>query len=453
MTAPRSALRWLDALRDRWLCVLLLCGLAIRVALALALDAGLEPLADERTYLRFAAEFRQTGRLETGVFVRPPLYFLFVSVGQWLLPGWGSPALGVRLLQALLGAWTALPIFCITQRVGGRRAARVAAAVVLLDPTLVAYTHLLWPETVFTFVVATVVERLPFVRSAGPVGAIGVGVWIGLALLLKPVFGLFCLILAASWLVDLGPASAARLVLWVGGTAVLVISPWLVRNQLRYGPSILLENQGAYNLWVGNAPETAREVRDQWHALPDPVTRARVARDRGIAAVRDDPERFAASVPRRMLNLWGLEFFVVMHAVLGGYGPLGKGTLVAGFWVIQAAWAGLLVLAALGVGRVARDPTLRVLLVYAGVVTLLVSAMVSTTRFRVPLAPLLAAAAGLGLEELRVRGLRRRTLLPALAAGAVLLVSAARPPFSVIGSGDFERVEDLRRGEWRSFRY
>ena len=35
--------------------------------------------------------------------------------------------------------------------------------------------------------------------------------------------------------------------------ASIVFSPWVIRNQILYGPSILLENQGPFNLWVGNA--------------------------------------------------------------------------------------------------------------------------------------------------------------------------------------------------------
>jgi len=55
----------------------------------------------------------------------------------------------------------------------------------------------------------------------------------------------------------------------------------VIRNQLRYGPEIVFENQGSYNLWAGNARESVGEVTAEWNALPDPVTRSRVGMERG----------------------------------------------------------------------------------------------------------------------------------------------------------------------------
>ena len=64
----------------------------------------------------------------------------------------------------------------------------------------------------------------------------------------------------ASWLLRLGAARALRLSLAFGGVAAVVLAPWVAHNVARYGPSILIENQGPYNLWVANSPEPPDEI-------------------------------------------------------------------------------------------------------------------------------------------------------------------------------------------------
>jgi hypothetical protein len=238
-----------------------------------------------------------------------------------------------------------------------------------------------------------------------------------------------------------------------GGVAAVVIGPWVIRNQLRYGPTILLENQAAYNLWVGNDPKEARSILREWNAMPDAVTRGRVAGDRGLAAIENDPARFGKLSLVRALNLWGLEFFVVRHAVIGGYHGIEKQGLLRLFWVIQIYWALLLIAAASGLRRSWRDPTLRLLSVHAIVFTIVVSAMVTTTRFRVPFAFLLSISAGLGIDAVLARRFEWRNGVAVACALVVLGLSAARPIFQTIATGDFERVNELRRGDWRFFRY
>jgi 4-amino-4-deoxy-L-arabinose transferase-like glycosyltransferase len=441
-------------LDDPWLLGLLGLGLALRAGTALLLDAGMRPRGDEVTYLAQAAALRETGALETGHFVRPPLYFVLLAAIGSVADLFGlRPGLAAKLLQALAGAAAAIPVYRCALRLGGRRVARFAAAFLLLDPTLIAYTHLLWPETFFLLLVAILFERLAGLSARGPLRIAGLGVLAGLALLLKPAFGLFTLLLAGHWLRCFGWRATLRLVLLFGGAAAVVVSPWLVRNQLRYGPSILLENQGPYNLWIGNDPAPPRKILEQWKALPDPLTRSRVASQRGLDAIVAAPGEFATRSGVRAANLWGLEFFVVRHIVIGGYGPTSREALLAAFWTIQAAYALALLCAALGLRSAWRDPTLRLLLVYAASFTAIVALMVTTTRFRVPFAFPLAIASGACLDLLLAHRWRRSDATALAAAVGLLAFSFTRPLFATLASGEFDRVGELARWSWRFFRY
>jgi len=442
-----------DVFADRWALALLGAGLALRALLTIALDARLVPQGDEGTYLPYAGLLLHRGVLETGFLERPPLYFVSVAVAQWLPAPWASDTLTLRLLQCLAGVATALPVYRTVLRSAGRRAARLAVAFLLFDPTLVGFSHLIWPETFFTCLAAFVYDGVADLRAGDSRRNFAMGVLVGAALLIRPAFGIFCLVLAGSWLVRLGPRAAARLVLVVGGTAALVISPWVLRNQLRYGPSILLENEGPYNLWAGNAAESVQEVNDAWRTLPDPVTRGRVGTERGMAAIRDDPDEFLRRSVSRFVNVWGLEYFVVRHLAIGGYPNVSPGGFLIAFWLIQLAWAAQLLCAAAGARRAARDPLLGLVLLNVALFTLLVTGLVGTTRFRVAFAFGLCACAGIGLDRLLARRLTRGDLAAVLAATLLLGASATKPLFRKAIAGDFEQVAELGVAPWRHFRY
>ncbi len=434
-----------DAWRDPWFVGLIAGGFAIRAVLAVTLDGRLLLQGDEGTYLAYGSALRTRGVLETGFLERPPLYFVAVALS--------GPTVVLRLLQALAGAAAALPVYRTASRLAGPRAARLASAFLLFDPTLIGYAHLLWPETFVLCAAAFVYDGVAGLGPRSNRRAVGLGLLTGLVLLMRPVFGLFCLILAGSWLLRLGLGPAVRLVLVFGGTAAVVVSPWVIRNQLRYGPAIVFENEGPYNLWVGNAPESVREVTRRWRELPDPVTRSRVGLERGREAIVRDPAEFLRRSLHRPLNTWGLEYFVTRHFAIGGYGPVARETFLVALWTIQLAWAFQWLSAAAGLATGARDPTLRLALLHMAVFTLVVAALVGTTRFRAGFAFPLCVTAGLGLERALSHRLSRRDVAAALAAASLLAVSAAKPLFRSALSGGFQRVQELGQEPWRHFRY
>ena len=407
------------ALCDPWFVGLLAGGFAVRAVLAVVLDGRLLVQGDEGTYLAVAL---------------------------------AGPTVSLRLLQAIAGVAAAFPVYRTANRLAGPRAARAGCAFLLFDPTLIGYAHLLWPETFVLCAAAFVYDGVAWLAPRSTRRALGLGVVTGLVLLLRPVFGLYCLILAASWWRRLGLGPALRLALVFGGSA-LVVSPWVIRNQLRYGPAILFENEGPYNLWAGNARESVREVTRQWKELPDPVTRSRVGMERGREAIRRDPAEFLRRSVQRPINTWGLEYFVMRHFALGGYGEVARETFLLAAWTIQLAWAAQLLCAAAGLSLGARDPTLRLALLHMALFTLLVAALVGTTRFRAGFAFPLCVTAGLGVERLLTRRVSRGDVAALLAAASLLVVSAARPLFRTALSGSFERVEELGKEPWRHFRY
>lgn len=441
-------------LTDRWLLAQMAIALLVRVGLAIWLDEGMIPRGDEGIYRRGAWMLRESGVLDTGTPLHPPLYVVFLAATSWLSDFWSvSWTLTTKLLQCLLSVVTAIPVYRTARRLAGNRVARLASAFVLFDPTLIAFTHMLWPATIFLLLVSIVFDALPDLDKRSNWSVALHGLLFGLAMLLKSAVGVLALLVAGWWLRRLGLRAALRLVLIFGGTALLVVAPWALRNQLRYGSGILLENELPYNLWIGNDAQPAQEILRTWVYLGDPVTRSHVGTKRGLLAIRDDPQRFARRFAERMVQLWGLEYFVVRHMVIGGYGQLDRGTFFLTYWIVQGFWGFTLIAAAAGLFRAWQDPVLRLILVYTAVFTLIVSCMVATTRFRVPFAYVLSICAALGIDQLLTSRADRRSWAPMLVAIVVLAFSAARPMFRTIASGDFDRVHDLNEDEWRFFRY
>jgi 4-amino-4-deoxy-L-arabinose transferase-like glycosyltransferase len=440
-------------LRDRWLLGLLALGLVLRMALVVWLDPAMELRADEKTYDKVTEAWLATGEFDTGIFVRPPLFFVWIAGQKMVADVFGLDwRLLAKLMQCVLGTVAALFVYRSAYRLGGRLAARIGAGLLLLDPTLIAYGHLLWPETLYLFLTAAIFDLMATAARPTLLRALVMGALIGIAMLTKPVIGLFAPFLAGFWLLRFRGAGFVPVAV-VAVAALLVIAPWVRRNTQLYGYTILLENQGPYNLWAGNSSEPGHVIVSEWFALWYPKKRSQVAFQKGVDAIAADPALFTRRSVSRALNLWGLEYFVVRHVILGGYGEVGRGALLSTFWIIQAGYVLALLAAALGLRAAWADPVLRAILIYALVFTGLVAVMVATTRFRVPFGFILAVAGGLGVSRAVARGLVRADFAWLGIAIVLLALSASRPIFRTIGAGNYETVREVRNPEWNWFRY
>lgn len=433
--------------------VLLGIGLLLRVGVSVWTDSFNRFLADDLLYLQQAEKWRQTGVLETGPLERPPGYFGFLYLTSFftgLGPTWHIVS---KILQSIAGAAAAIPIYALADRVAGRRAAWIATAFYAFDPTMIAYAAMLWPETLYTLLTAIVFWRTSLLEPGQIARPVVLGLLTGLAMLLKPAIGAFTVMLAFSWLLRFGWGGAIRLSLIFATATAIVLAPWVIRNQLRYGPEILLENEAPYNLWMGSHQGEPQEVFDTWHSLPDPLTRARVAGEMGWKGIVEHPGDYARRSVVRGLNLWGLEWFVTRNLALEAWGKISVTSFLRWFWLIQLAYVALLLAAATGLRETWRDSHMKLLLSWALCFTVLAAGLVATTRFRMPFHALMAISAGVGVAGVIERKLRSIDLVPVAIAIGVLVFSFQRPLFELITSGDLTNLVQLNRSRWVFFWY
>lgn len=192
---------------------------------------------------------------------RPPLYPLMLSA---CLACGGFAAIGIA--QVLLGTATIWLTWLIGLRcLLSQRTSLVAAALVAVDPLLIHYTTQSMTETLFTFLVASLLFTTVSAKDTTIRQAVVSGTIFGLTALCRPSIwafgGLAALIWLAKQLVNHQPLDSSttgrgsrtttQALACVTAIAVMV-SPWLIRNVLQFQQPILMTTHGGYTLLLGN---------------------------------------------------------------------------------------------------------------------------------------------------------------------------------------------------------
>ena len=312
----RRALAGVDATprRGRWRDVLVV-ALPIQ-ATFLCLYYYPSPKAlfgDELTYVARAAALVD-GSAGPPDFVWPPLQSLLLAASFRLF---GPTLLPVQLLQIGLLWGGGLLLRGIARAVGlSVVAADVCLVSYLCYPTLVAFSHYLWPEVTHLFLALLAVRAVLARRAGADLGAgLALGVALGFKSLLGPFVPLFAA--AAAWPDGRGIRWRGVVLLLLG--VVAGCGPLLLYDGIRYG-YWGIASSGAINAWVGLNDRSPRnlvgeivveEMDDYLAASPDPhVRQARAwsrvrdkVREQGIAAT------LAGQLPRQYQRLLDKDSF------------------------------------------------------------------------------------------------------------------------------------------------
>ena len=243
---------------------LVLLGLALRLAFALAYWQAQPLTHDEREYLALGRSVaRGDGFIYpadepapgTGQrFGRAPMYPLFLAALHVTGPVDHAPR-RVQIAQACLGAAGVWLIAAIAGLAAGARAAVIAAAIAAVYPPLVAMPAYAFSETLFSTLAvaaALLLQAGNGPRSSPKHGAASLfgGVVTAAATLTRPMMLLFAP-LAAAWIVRRSGVARAAIFCAV---IVVCILPWTIRNHRVYGRWIVIASEGGVTFWTGNHP-------------------------------------------------------------------------------------------------------------------------------------------------------------------------------------------------------
>lgn len=260
--------------RDFVLPALLLTALLLRIAVIVVRHEQLQ--VDTDAYLAIAQNLLNGNGYcsvpgQPTAF-RPPLYPLLVAACLSV----GGPIL-IGAVQTLFGAVTVWLTYRLARCCQfSHRTGLLAAGLVAVDPLLIMYTAEVMTETLFTFLVTSLLA-VSLWRAQRAWKGVVVGVLFGITALCRPSIWAFGALAVVGWLASVvldgrsaagGEGSIIRHDRWYRlktGAACAVsvavtVSPWVLRNALQFDSPILMTTHGGYTLRLGNNSTFYREV-------------------------------------------------------------------------------------------------------------------------------------------------------------------------------------------------
>ncbi len=394
----------------------LVVALAIVLRVAWVLAVPTKPVGDFAMYVESAAHLVEHGSLDAEYVYMPGYIFLIAPV-QALGGGW----LATKLVGAVLGGLGAGAVAGIAKRLRGPRAGVVAGLIYAFWPAGIAIASVTgtdMPAAVLVSFAAYVLVRF----SAGrPVlAAILFGLMTGLAAYIRavvvPLAALSVLVFRAQgqpWRKSLSCAAIACTI------ALLALSPWALRNHLRYGETFFTDSHGGLTALVGANPNTdgcySRSLNRTFHdvtgfkLLAEPHREA----DRASMAIAKDWILFDPLFTVGLLASKAERLLVHERALL--YWPLFRAGVLPeperSFFarhrstIEQVAdwfWLSVLALAVMGIALAAlrRQWLALALLPQAAVLAALYTAIFAEPRYRLPIFMLLVPFAVIALAWL-----------------------------------------------------
>jgi hypothetical protein len=434
VTSPAPESRAQGASPDRALAALAAAALAVRVAWLLV-EPRCALTGDEPSWIEIG---RQLGRpvvrfspLRSDLIFYPPVYPYFIGIlfrafRTMRAVLWVQVVLGA-LLVPLVGRASALAF--------GRRVGLLAAAATAFYPELVWYPAHYWGETVFLLLLWWAIERTLVADARGSWRiAAAAGVLWGLTTLTREI-ALYLVPIAAAWMLrprrdadgtlrrrkkkDLTPAGVLVLV------AVLTVAPWTIRNAIVFRAFVPVSTMGALNLWQGNTTLTHLQIYRVLATKGGPIEQDRYCRAmaRETIAARQ-PAWIFEKLRSEMPEFWKAGSEVLDHLVgRQACGPLPVSKLVPIELLLVVPYLAALALFLVGLARARLSGAASLLLIVLVAYNAAHVAAYATTRFRLPVLPVVfafaAAAVAGGREALHPLRGWRLLLLAALVAAAL----------------------------------
>ncbi len=297
----------------RWLFVILLVALALRLLYGLAQDST-TPYAsgnDSQWYLANGYTLMTNQQPASGITVDlskisiPPVYLIFTGLWQALL----SPAaavIAIRIVQAILSAATCAFAYRLAWRLtDSARAGLIAAGALAISPAFIIEASVIQTETLYLFLIgAGLTAYVEFVaRRKTPnapslallaltVVCIGLAALTRVVALLFPVGLMIHLLMIDGWRVGLRRAG------WLLLVTGIVVATWTVYARLRWNRWIIAGEGFAANLYIGatdwdGAASLDRQLEQQHpgftQADPQSAERQDVYAHSALSVIRSNP--------------------------------------------------------------------------------------------------------------------------------------------------------------------
>lgn len=420
-----------------WLLVFVV-ALALRVAYAwIATGPHGQPYSDPVDYDTLAWNLARGAGFSLGgaagaypTAFRPPALPWITSLLYTVV---GHRYFAAVLLQCVIGAYVPLLVRAFGTAMFGGAVGRLGAWIAAVHPLLIFFSGYLLTEPLFcALMLLALLASASWVKTPRPGRAFRAGLAWGLTSLARPTsLMLPGLILLWAWVplgLTIAPRDRVRQMLLLLLGLVLTVGPWTVRNALVLHAFVPVTTGGGVVLYVGNNEgvwaDPARRGSagsDEWTALAAGEFRGLSeheadvrARARAMTFLREHARELPAMAAAKLARFWRISAEgggtgswqrpgSPLGAVLGRVDPLRLWSLVI---LPLAAWGAFLCFR--GARRWFQTLSVWVILYF----TVLGMVFFGSLRMRVPIEPLVALLAAVGLDDLsrrirsRARGLR-----------------------------------------------
>jgi 4-amino-4-deoxy-L-arabinose transferase-like glycosyltransferase len=226
----------------------------------------------------------------------------------------GSELVIAPVVNALLGAALVAVVHRFARYYLSRDRARIAAGLTALHPGLIVYSAVVMSEPLAALLIlASALVGLRF-RGRWQAFVYG-GVLVGLATLVRPAS-----LVAAPLLILTQPGpflNAAWRAAAASAVALLVVSPWTIRNCERLDGCVLVSTNGGWNLAIGAITETGR-FQTLRAADGCPIVTGQVQQDScwasvGRAKIAANPWQWLSLAPLKLSQTFDHESFAVEY--------------------------------------------------------------------------------------------------------------------------------------------
>lgn len=218
----------------------------------------------------------------TRAYIVGPIYPLLLALVYGLF-GFKSYGLVILVLHAMLGAASAVLAYKTGELLFGKGYAWIPYGLTLGYPLFAFWGMYVLTEETYVFTITLFLYFLALYAQEGKRPKIRtlllLGVAIGISNLVRPLLLLYFPVLGfwILWIQRWRWKPALRDFAIIFMITVVVMSPWWIRNEIKYHQSIVVSNYGSYEFYLGNNPLT---VTDQYFyfAQPsfDPEVKARI---------------------------------------------------------------------------------------------------------------------------------------------------------------------------------
>ncbi|HNO80012.1 MAG TPA: glycosyltransferase family 39 protein [Phycisphaerae bacterium] len=434
-----------------WIIILIAFGLRLA---ALMVTTHIEPLLDERLYLQraeallngegFIGSYQSWVRHEgsplmsdlpqyTGSY-QPPFYTMFIA-GIYAITG--HSVVAVKFAQVILSTVTVGLVYWIACAWFDRKSALIAAAFCAIYPNLIAFSHLLWTETVFTFLVMLAFGLLTTTSSVpSKKSCVIAGVLLAFAAMTRAAI-LYFIPFLLIWFVLIHWTNRSRAV----GRSVLTVmalvvalSPWTIRNYRVHDALVLVDTNGPFNVWRGNAgkhtfldrphppqfsyappfqsipvmpvranwaPELIEIARKRYNTdQPTDIQIVETAKYESIKNIKDDPGYFIQAAMYKLIDMWNPTSFMIRHFQLGQYGPVNPAIQHTIEWSAILTYVAAMLLAFPGLLLTLRNRHTWLIVLMVGYFCGIHAIAFGLTRFRLPLMPFIIMLAAVGVTKM-----------------------------------------------------